>query len=220
MDWPMDELVTMEADDVSRWLADRGVPGVTFLFVDPAARRLTTWSNAGEAARRRVLESLRPAAVPEPVSLSRTHRPARRVLRSGGRSDRAGRGCPADDPRRRAAIRVGLGTGQDEPGVDVQLTEALRQAARRGLAVAAVFGAVGGALSDGRRGQVARLFEQLRAHELPGIVEFPGTAPTDLADLAFLGAQARAHRFSITVGPRHVVVATPWDGHGAGAPPA
>ena len=125
-----------------------------------------------------------------------------------------------DDPRRRAAIRVGLGTGKDEPGVDARLAETLGRAAGRGLAVAAVFGAVGGALNEARRGQVAWIFEQLRARELPGVLEFLGTAPTDLADLAFLGAQARAHGFSISVGPRHVTVATPWDGGRAVAPPA
>jgi hypothetical protein len=64
VDWPIDELVTMDDDDISRWLTDQGLPGVAFLFVDPDTRRFTTWRDAGEAARRRVLESLRPATVP------------------------------------------------------------------------------------------------------------------------------------------------------------
>jgi hypothetical protein len=120
-----------------------------------------------------------------------------------------------DDPRKRFTIRVGLDTGDDEPAIDAQLAAALRQAARRGLTVAAVSGIIDGALNEARRGQVVRLFEQLRARELPGSVAFLGTAPTDRADLAFLGAQARAHGLSITVGPEHVTVATPWDGDGA-----
>jgi hypothetical protein len=125
-----------------------------------------------------------------------------------------------DDPRGRAAIRIRLDAGRDEPAIDAQLAEGLRQAARRGLAVTAVFGAVGGALNEARRGQVARLFEQLRARELPGVVEFLGTTRTDLADLGFLGGQARAHGLSITVGPTHVTVVAPWDGARAGESPA
>ena len=125
-----------------------------------------------------------------------------------------------DDPRKRITIRIGLDTGDDEPAIDAQLAAALRQAARQGFAVAAVSGIIDGALNEARRGQVVRLFERLRARELPGMVEFLGTAPTDLADLAFLGAQARAHGLSISVGPRHVTVATPWDASGTGKSPA
>jgi hypothetical protein len=124
-----------------------------------------------------------------------------------------------DDPRKRITIRIGLDTGDDEPAIDAQLAAALRQAARQGFTVAAASGIIDGALNEARRGQVARLFERLRARELPGSVAFLGTAPTDLADLAFLGAQARAHGLSISVGPRHVTVATPWDGDRAGGAP-
>jgi hypothetical protein len=64
MTWPIDELVMMEGSEFSRWLADRGLPDLTFLFLDLGTLRFTTWVDAGEAARRRVLESLSPAAVP------------------------------------------------------------------------------------------------------------------------------------------------------------
>ena len=59
MDWPIDELVTMDDDDISQWLTDEGLPGVSFLFVDPDTLRSATWTAAGEAGRRRALESLR-----------------------------------------------------------------------------------------------------------------------------------------------------------------
>ena len=58
MNWPIDALVTMEADDVSAWLAGQGLPGVAFLFWDPHERRYTSWRAAGQAARRYVLETI------------------------------------------------------------------------------------------------------------------------------------------------------------------
>ena len=113
------------------------------------------------------------------------------------------------DPQKRAVIHIGVSAGEDEPGIDAQLAEGLRRAAEQGLEVGGVAGTIGGALNEARRGQVTRLFEQLRARELPAVVAFVGTAPTDLADLGFLGQQARVYDFSISVGPRHVTVATP-----------
>ena len=42
MTWPIDDLVTMEASEVSRRLTSLGLPGVTFLFWDPHERRYTS----------------------------------------------------------------------------------------------------------------------------------------------------------------------------------
>jgi hypothetical protein len=58
VDWPVDELVTMEAEEVSRWLTDRGLPGVTFVFFDPHRWAFASWQEAGEITRRQVLESI------------------------------------------------------------------------------------------------------------------------------------------------------------------
>ena len=60
MTWPIDDLVTMEASEVSTRLTSLGLPGVTFLFWDPHERRYTSWDAAGEAARRHVLEEISP----------------------------------------------------------------------------------------------------------------------------------------------------------------
>jgi hypothetical protein len=111
-----------------------------------------------------------------------------------------------------AAVRLRLAAGDDDPALDAQLDTALREAAERGLKVAGVAGTVVGPLNDARRGQVARLFERLRAGELPAALGFVETAP---ADLGFLGRQARAHRFSVALKPAYIAVATPW----AGVPP-
>ena len=61
MNWPIDALVTMEADDVSAWLAGQELPGLTFLFWDPHERAYRSWRAAGEAARRHMLETIRAA---------------------------------------------------------------------------------------------------------------------------------------------------------------
>jgi hypothetical protein len=111
-----------------------------------------------------------------------------------------------------AIVHLTLAAGDDEPALDAQLAAGLREAAERGLEIAGVTGAVAGPLDDARRGQVARLFERLRAGELPAAVGFIETAP---ADLGFLGRQSRAHRFAVAVRPRYIAVATPW----AGSPP-
>ena len=119
--------------------------------------------------------------------------------------------CPVDDPSVPAAIFVILRAGQDAPGLDVQLARGLRKARARGLDVAHVVVATFGPLNDARRGQAARLLEQVRAAALPTTVTLIATVP---ADLAFLGRQARLHRLSIAVGPRGIVVTSP-----SGPPP-
>ena len=124
------------------------------------------------------------------------------------------------NPRKPAVIHIGVSAGEDEPGIDAQLAEGLRRAAEQGLEVGGVAGTIGGALNVARRGQVIRLFEQLRARELPAAVALLGIAPTDLADLRFLGQQARVYGLSVTVGPKHITVSTPWGGTTAGGPPA
>jgi hypothetical protein len=58
VDWPIDDLVTMEADQVSRWLAGRGLPGVTLLFWDPHGQGFASWREVGEADRRHVLDAI------------------------------------------------------------------------------------------------------------------------------------------------------------------
>ena len=125
-----------------------------------------------------------------------------------------------DDPQRRAVINLGLSSGEDEPPPDTQLADALREAAQRNLPIAGVAGVVGGALSEARRGQIIRLFERLQTLELPASVAFIGARPTDPADLTFLGQQARAYSFSITVRHDRIVVITPWMPTGPGTPPA
>ena len=60
--WPVGDLKKMEADELSRWLAGRGLPAVSFVFVDPQVRRFVPWQEADEADRRRVLEAIAPAA--------------------------------------------------------------------------------------------------------------------------------------------------------------
>ena len=75
---------------------------------------------------------------------------------------------------------------------------------------------VGGPLSDARRGQVARLFEQVRALELPAAVASIMPPP---ADLEFLGRQARVYGFSISVRHDRTTVVPPWSPVVAGDPP-
>ena len=58
MTWPIDHLVTMDADEVSRGLAGQGLPGVTFLFWDPRKPGYVSWREAHEAERRQVLEAI------------------------------------------------------------------------------------------------------------------------------------------------------------------
>ena len=58
MTWPIDDLVRGEADELSRWLAGRGLPAVSFLCVDARERAFVPWQKADEAARRRVLEAI------------------------------------------------------------------------------------------------------------------------------------------------------------------
>ena len=108
-----------------------------------------------------------------------------------------------------ATVRLRLAAGADDPALDAQLAAALREATARGIEVAGVSGLVTGPLNDARRGQVARLFERLRAGELPAALGFVETAA---ADLGFLGRQARAHGFSVALNPAYIAVATPWVG--------
>jgi hypothetical protein len=61
--WPIDDLKRMEAAELSQWLVGRGLPGVSFLFVDPQIRRFVPWQGTDEADRRRVLEAIAPAAL-------------------------------------------------------------------------------------------------------------------------------------------------------------
>ena len=58
MMWPIDDLVRMEAAELSRWLAGRGLPAVSFAFVDSPARAFVPWHEAAEADRRRVLGAI------------------------------------------------------------------------------------------------------------------------------------------------------------------
>ena len=58
MEWPIDDLVMLDEDGVSRWLAERGLPGVRFLFWDQQGRRCVSWRGAGEADRRQALETI------------------------------------------------------------------------------------------------------------------------------------------------------------------
>ena len=111
-----------------------------------------------------------------------------------------------DNSRMRAAIRVRLGHGQDEPALDAQLAEGLRATAEQSLSVAGVVGAIEGPLGVARCGQLSRLLEQLRVSELPAALVFHGTAPPDLS---FLGQQARRHGFAIAVAPERITIATP-----------
>lgn len=62
MTWPIDDLVRMEADELSRWLAGRGLPAVSFAFVDPREGAFVSWQEADEAERRRVLAAIAGAA--------------------------------------------------------------------------------------------------------------------------------------------------------------
>ena len=114
------------------------------------------------------------------------------------------------DRPRWAIVYLRLAAGDDDdPALDAQLAAALREAAEQGLEVAGVSGVVAGPLNDARRGQVARLFERLRAGGLPAAVGFVETAA---AVLGFLGRQARARGFDVAVRPAYIAVSTPWVG--------
>ena len=58
MMWPIDDLKRMEADELSRWLAGRGLPDVSFVFVNPPEGTFVSWQEADEADRYRVLEAI------------------------------------------------------------------------------------------------------------------------------------------------------------------
>lgn len=62
MTWPIDDLVRMEADELSRWLAGRGLPAVSFTFWAPPEGAFVSWQEADEAERRRVLAAIAGAA--------------------------------------------------------------------------------------------------------------------------------------------------------------
>ena len=122
----------------------------------------------------------------------------------------------ADDRRERAAIYLSLHRSENYPALDLQLEEALRGTERTGRVLHAVYCDVAGALNATRRRQIVRLFELFRTRELPGSVSFETHEP---ADRDFVGLQARAHGFSITVGPKHVTIETPWRNPATDAPP-
>ena len=113
----------------------------------------------------------------------------------------------ADDTPERAAIYLSLHRGENYPALDVQLEETLRETERTGRILHAVYCDVAGALNPTRRRQIMRLFELFRTRELPASASFEAREP---ADRDFLGQQARAHGFSIAVGPKHVTIQTPW----------
>ena len=123
----------------------------------------------------------------------------------------------ADDRRDRAAIYLSLHRGENYPALDVQLEETLRETGRAGRALHAVYGDVAGPLNPSRRRQIARLFELFRARELPASVGFETREPSDRD---FLGRQARAHGFSISLGPKHVTIETPWRDPASTDPPS
>ena len=112
-----------------------------------------------------------------------------------------------DDKRERAAIYLSLHRGENYPALDVQLEETLRETERTGRVLHAVYCDVAGALNATRRRQIARLFELFRTRELPASVSLETREP---ADRDFLGQQARVHGFSISLGPQHVAIETPW----------
>ena len=72
----VDELVTAEADEVSRRLAALGLPNVGFVFWGPDSRPLASWRDAPESDRRRALEAFLRAA---PAGLTRQGRLSIRV---------------------------------------------------------------------------------------------------------------------------------------------
>ncbi len=122
-----------------------------------------------------------------------------------------------DDRRERAAIYLSLHRGENYPALDVQLEETLRETERTGRILYAVYCDVAGALNATRRRQIVRLFELFRTRELPASV---GVESREPADRDFLGQQARANGFSITVGPKHVTIETPWRNPATDAPPS
>jgi hypothetical protein len=122
----------------------------------------------------------------------------------------------AEGKPERAAIYLSLHRGENYPALDVQLEETLRETERTGQVVHAVYGDVAGPLNASRRRQVARLFELLRTRELPASVGFETREPSDRD---FLGQQARAHGFSISLGPKHVTIETPWRDPASADPP-
>ena len=122
-----------------------------------------------------------------------------------------------DDGRERAAIYLSLHRGENYPALDVQLEETLRDARAKGREIAGIYSDVSGSLNQTRRRQIARSLDQFRAEALPGSLSFDTREP---ADREFLGHQARAHGFSITVGPKHVTIETPWRNPATDAPPS
>jgi hypothetical protein len=75
MNWPIDDLVRMEADELSRWLAGRGLPDVSFAFWDPPEGTFVSWQGVDEAERRRVIEAIAGAAGGEHECRKGTSRP-------------------------------------------------------------------------------------------------------------------------------------------------
>ena len=113
----------------------------------------------------------------------------------------------AEDTPERAAIYLSLHRGENYPALDVQLEETLREMERTGRVLHAVYCDVAGAVNATRRRQIVRLFELFRTRELPASVSFETREP---ADRDFLGQQARMHGFSLSLGPKHVAIETPW----------
>ena len=72
MNWPLDDLVTMETAEVSGWLAGHGFPGVAFVFWDPHERVWASWRGSSQAARRAVLEAIALASPPRSGGECRT----------------------------------------------------------------------------------------------------------------------------------------------------
>ena len=123
----------------------------------------------------------------------------------------------ADDRRERAATYLSLHRGENYPALDVQLEETLRETERTGRVLHAVYCDVAGPLNPTRQRQITRLFDLFRTRELPASAGFETREP---ADRDFLGQQARAHGFSIAVGPRHVTIETPWPNPARAEPPS
>ncbi len=112
----------------------------------------------------------------------------------------------ADNGPERAAIYLSLHRGENYPALDVQFEETLRETERTGRVLHAVYCDVAGPLNPSRRRQVARLLELVRTRGLPASVGFETREPSDRD---FLGQRARAHGFTISLGPKHVAIETP-----------
>ena len=112
------------------------------------------------------------------------------------------------DQGKRAAIYVSLDRGEDGPPLNVQAAESIRNARERGLDVVRPYGDVAGPRNAPRRRQIIRLFALFYAETLAGSIGF---VTADPADRQFLGQQARAYGFSISVEPKHIMITTPWE---------